>query len=439
MERILEKALKIADQAEVFQVYQEETPVGFESNRLKHLRSRQITSIVLRLMKKGRIGLSTTTNLADEDGLVARAVETTQFGAPARFEFPARLAYSPVEVYDPAVEKVSVEEMAAQGEALIARVQEANSEVLWDAGVTKVSGRVRLLNSRGGQATYAKTVFSLSLEGTLVRGTDMLFVGESASSCHPLSDSAPLARSVLEQLELGLKVASAPSGQLPVVFTPRGVASAFLLPLTIAFNGRTVFQGASPLGKRLGERVFTEKLSLWDEATLAFRPGSRLCDDEGVPSQRTLLIEKGMVANFLYDLQTAGLAGKKSTGNGSRMVGGGPGPWPTTLVIAPGEVFYEDMIADIREGLVVDQLLGAGQGNILGGEFGGNVLLGYKVEKGKLVGRVKNTVISGNIYEVLKEVTALGKEAKWVGGTALVPAFYCPRVSVSHGGTGGAS
>jgi PmbA protein len=89
------------------------------------------------------------------------------------------------------------------------------------------------------------------------------------------------------------------------------------------------------------------------------------------------------------------------------------------------------MVEDIKEGLVVEQLMGAGQGNILGGDFSGNVLLGYKVENGKIVGRVKDTMVSGNVYQVLKEIVALGSEARWVGGFLQTPHIYCPSLSVA--------
>jgi len=198
----------------------------------------------------------------------------------------------------------------------------------------------------------------------------------------------------------------------------------------MAFNGKTVLQGASPIGNKRGKQVFDPKLSLWDDPTIAYRPHSRPCDDEGIPSQRTSLIEQGVVANFLYDLQTAALAGTRSTGNGSR--GGGlPTPAPSTFIIAPGQTTFEEMVSDIKEGLVIEQLMGAEQGNILGGDFSGNVLLGYKVESGKIVGRVKDTMVSGNVYQVLKEVTAIGSQPEWVGGLLYTPPLYCPHLSVA--------
>ena len=89
---------------------------------------------------------------------------------------------------------------------------------------------------------------------------------------------------------------------------------------------------------------------------------------------------------------------------------------------------------DIREGLVVEQLMGAAQGNILGGDFSGNVLLGYKIENGKIVGRVKDTMVSGNVYQVLKDIVAIGNEARWVDNILQTPHIYCPRLSVASKG-----
>ena len=141
-----------------------------------------------------------------------------------------------------------------------------------------------------------------------------------------------------------------------------------------------------------------------------------------------------MVKAFLYDLQTAALAGKKSTGNANRGRGSLPSPSASALIINPGTVTFEAMVKDIKEGLVVEQLMGAEQGNILGGDFSGNVLLGYKIENGQLVGRVKDTVVSGNVYKILKDIAAIGSETRWVGGFCQTPPFYCQGLSVSSKG-----
>jgi PmbA protein len=236
---------------------------------------------------------------------------------------------------------------------------------------------------------------------------------------------------VIRQLEWAKEKATVSTKLLPVIFTPHGVASALLTPIALAFNGKTVLEGASPLKNRLGEQVFDKKLTLWDDATIAYGVGSYPCDDEGTPSQRLPLIDDGKVSSFLYDLQTAASADTRSTGNGRRMGGSPPRPAISSLIIGGGGLSFKDMVEDVKEGLIVEQLIGADQGNLLAGDFGGNILLGYKVENGEIVGRVKDVMISGNIYQVLRELLGIGRELRWVEGILQTPPLYCSRVSVA--------
>ena len=431
MEDILEQAKKVAEEAEVFVVSSEETPVRFEANRLKHIQYKQSTSVALRIVKQGRVGYAITTESGDGKSLVDNAVEVAQFGVSARFQFPSLVSYPEVEVFDSDVEHVATDELVHLGEELIAAVENHTPDIVCEAGVTRHIISVDISNSRGGRANYRKSIFSLGIEGSLIRDTDMLFVGESESSCHPLLQSKGIAEAVLWQLELAKNRASVPSRSLPVIFTPNGVASALISPLIAAFNGKVVLEGASPVGDKVGQQIFDNKLCLWDDPTIAYRPGSRLCDDEGVPSQRTSLIAEGTVANFLYDLQTAAQAHTRSTGSGSRGGGRLPAPSPSAFIIATGTATFDEMVQDMKEGLIIEYLMGAEQGNILGGDFSGNVLLGYKVESGKIVGRVKDTMVSGNVYRILEQLTAIGSEAKWVGSFLQTPHLYCPSLSVA--------
>lgn len=431
MEEILAQAKRVAEEAEVFMVSSETTPVQFEANRLKHIQSKQSSSVALRIIKDGRTGYATTTRLDDREDLVNNAVATAQFGQTAKFELPSLTSYPHVEIYDPDVESATMEQMAKLTEEMITTITGHTPGILCEGGATKSVVTTTIINSRGGQANYRQSTFHLGIEGTLIRDTDMLFVGEAQSSCHPLLEPGSITEVVLKQLEWAREQASAPTRTLPVIFTPNGVASALVMPLIMAFNGKTVLEGASPIGSKLGQPVFDEKLSLWDDSTIDYRPGSRPCDDEGIPSQRTPLITEGTVSSFLYDLQTAAMAGTGSTGNGRRSQGGLPAPSPNAFIIAPGNATFDEMVQDIKEGLVVEQLMGATQGNILGGAFSGNVLLGFKVENGRIVGRVKDTMVSGNIYQLLKEITAIGTDVKWVGGLLNTPSIYCSNVSVA--------
>ena len=431
MEEILARAKKAAQTAEVFQVSSEETSVRFEANKLKQLQTSQSTSVALRVVNNGRIGYATTTGSGDAETLVANAVETAEFGTEAKFQFPGKEKYPKTDVFDPAVNDISTQEMVELGEAMITAVTAFTPGIMCEGSVSRGTITVRLMNSKGGQAEFKKSYFGIGVEGTVINGSDMLFVGESDSSCHPLTNPKTVIDTVLLQLERAKNQAKSATKKMPVIFTADGVASSLLMPLMSAFNGKVVLEGASPLAKKLGQKAFDTALNIYDDPTIEYRPGSRPCDDEGVPSQRTALIEKGIVKNFLYDLQTAALAGKKSTGSGNRCRGSLPAPAPSALVITPGKTTFDDMVADIKEGLVVEQLMGAEQGNILGGDFSGNVLLGYKIENGKLAGRVKDTMVSGNVYQMLKDIAAIGSETKWVGSFCQTPPFYCKGLSVS--------
>ena len=430
-QEILHRALKVAEQSEVFSTSSRGTSVIFEANRLKQIQTKESSSVALRIFKDGRVGFATASGGDDIETLLNMAVETSQFGNPANFQFSLSGAYPQVSIFDPSVEEIPMEQMLEIGKELIAKVTSHTPDILCDVEVTKATSSMRIVNSQGGEASYDKTFLILSLEGVVIEDTDMLFVGDGESLCR-LSPSVDIvADRVIRQLEWAKEKATVSTKLLPVIFTPHGVASALLTPIALAFNGKTVLEGASPLKNRLREQVFDKKLTLWDDATIAYGVGSYPCDDEGTPSQRLPLIDDGKVSSFLYDLQTAASAGTQSTGNGRRMGGSPPKPAISSLIIGGGGLSFEDMVEDVKEGLIVEQLIGADQGNLLAGDFGGNILLGYKVENGEIVGRVKDVMISGNIYQVLGELLGIGRELRWVEGILQTPPLYCPRVSVA--------
>lgn len=430
LSELLHSVEKVAEQAEVFWTSSQETLVHFEANRLKQVQAKENSSVALRIFRGGKLGFSVASGLSDMGTLLDMAVETSQFGNPANFTFPSLRDYAEVSTFDPQVEKITVEEMVEYGNHLITMIRGYAADILCDVEVAKGISSTHIANSQRGEASYTESFFGLSLEGVLIQDTDMLFIGDGESSCCLPDKPEVMAERAIRQLELAKGKAAVSTKLLPVILTPRGVAGAFLTPIALAFNGKTVLEGASPLQHKLGEQVFDNNLNLWDDATLAYRVGSSPCDDEGMPSQCTPLIERGVVSNFLYDLQTAALANTASTGN-CRRIGGSPKPAISSLVIEEGGISFEAMVEDMTEGLVVEQLIGADQGNLLGGDFSGNVLLGYKVENGKIIGRVKDTMISGNIYQVLKQPLGIGNEARWIDGILRTPALYCPRLSVT--------
>lgn len=434
MEELLKKAAKVCQEAEVFSLTDQEAPVVFEANRLKMLEAKETSGLALRIIKDGQLGFSSTTHPQGASWLLEHACEMAPLGAKASFSFPGPQEHPSVDVYSPAAEAFSQEAMIELGQRLIDGVRAASPDVLCSAWVNKGLAEVRILNSRGLSSSYRRSSFSVSIEGSLIRGEDMLFVGEGETRREPFQEVQPLIDSVREQIELSRDLVPAPTGEVPVLFTPRAAASVLLFPLLTAFNGKAVLQGASPLVGKVGEKLFDEDISLWDDPTQTLAAGSRPWDDEGLPSHRLTLVDGGVVGSFLYDLNTAALAGTKSTASASRSLSSLPFPSASVILLREGKASWKEMIAEVKSGLVVDRLLGAGQSNVLGGDFSANVLLGYKIEKGSIVGRVKNTVIAGNVYQVLKRVRVVGYPARWLWGRLNLPPLYCQGITVSTKG-----
>ncbi len=431
LEEILEKARRVAQEAEVFHLEQVDTPVRFEANQLTSIDTRELTGVALRIIKDGRVGFSATTDLSDLDALVQAAVETAPFGAEAQFQFPEVQSVPTVPVFDPAVGDLPLDRMVRIGQQTMDGIRAFSDEVLVSGSVSRSSQTVTLMNSRGGYVQYAKSGFGIGFEGSVVRGTDMLFVFDSLSGCRPIGDSSPVVASIIRQLEYAKHTATTETKSMPVLLMPTAVASVVLSPILVALNGKTVVQGTSPLADKLGQQVASPAFSVVNDPTLPFVPGSRPSDDEGVASKRVPLIDKGVVANFLYDLQTAGQANAESTGSGERGLSSLPSPASSVLVVSEGQSSFEQMLAEMGEGLVVERLLGAGQGNMLGGDFNANVLLGYKVEGGQIVGRVKDTMVHGNAYKALENLIAVGGQGRWVGGGLYTPSIVCADIAVA--------
>jgi PmbA protein len=435
MEQILELARREAQQAEVFHAVSQSTRVYFEANRLKQVESRQSNSVALRLVKDGRIGFASAGGAVEPARLVRMALETAAFGAQARISFPDNAQFAPIPVYDVRVASADMSALIDVGAGVIDHVIRHDAEVLCEGLVSAGAGEVRILNSAGLDTAYRKTNMAVMMEGVRVEGTDMLFVGDTMSSCQLFDDAECVAATMIVQLDRAARSASIATGTYPVLFTPHGVGAALLLPLAVAFNGKNVVEKASRLAGREGELLFATNLGLRDDATIPGHGASAPCDDEGIPTRPVRLIDAGKVSGFLFDLQTAADAGAESTGSGHRADARSQiRPGMSAFVVDPGDTGLEAMLSTIDEGLVVEELIGAGQGNMLAGDFGGNVLLGYKVEKGEIVGRVKDTMIAGNVMEALARPISVGNDARWVGSGLHSPSILCDGVSVSSGG-----
>ena len=420
--RLIEKAMEKAQGAQASLGQSESTDVSFENDRLKSAQSSQSTGMSIRIIVDGKLGSSHTTDIDDVDGVVARALEAAEFGSPVHFEFPGPQEGPDVRVYDDAVVPVTKGEMVRIGEEMMTLVKEYNPHILINARTGKSVSSIQFANSSGIAYSTETTNFAVGVGGQWIRGTDILLAGHGFGWKKREIDHVEVARKAIRLFTMAENIAPIKSGDMPVVFTPEGV-KVLLLALILGFDGKNVFLGSSPLAGKLGEKIADETFALTDNPLLDYANGSGTYDGEGVPHQVTPLIEGGVAKNFLYDLGTAGRAGTKTTGNGI-------GCSPTNLVIKEGDTPFEEMVKSTEEGLLVHNVLGLGQGDPISGEFSVNVQLGYKIEKGDIVGRVKDVMLAGNTYDALKNIAVIGDKAEWAGGSLLTPPIQIARLSV---------
>jgi PmbA protein len=420
--RLIEKAMTRARGAQASLGRSESESISFENDKLKSAESSQGTSMSVKVVVNGKIGSSHTTDMHDIDGVVERALEAAEFGSPAHFDFPGPKKAPDVKVYDDAVQAVKKREMVRIGEEMIGLVKDYNTDILVSAGVNRGVGTTEFANSAGIAYTTQSTSFSVGVEGQLIRGTDILWAGHGLGLKKREIDHREMARKTVALFRMAERIAPVRSGQMPVIFSPEGMR-VLLLALSLGVDGKNVFLGSSPLAGKLGQKIADERFSITDNPLIDYAGGSGTYDGEGVPHQATPLIQKGVLRNFLYDLDTAGRAGAKTTGNGV-------GCSPTNLVVNEGTTAYEDMVKQTKEGLLVHSVLGLGQGNPMSGEFSVNLHVAYKIQSGEVVGRVKDVMLAGNTYTALKNIMAIGDTAEWAGGTLLTPPIQISNLSV---------
>jgi PmbA protein len=202
-------------------------------------------------------------------------------------------------------------------------------------------------------------------------------------------------------------------------------------------NGKNIYEKTSPLLNKIGVHLFDPKLSLLDDPLMADQPLARSFDDEGSPCSRFMLIDQGVLKNNYLDLYYAGKLKTAPTGHGYKSATWGgeiialrPRPALEYLYLQPGDRSLREMIRSMDQGILVAGVLGAHSGNILNGDFSFGLSPAIYVEKGEIVGRVKDAMAAGNIYENLKEVIALEDTAHpTYGGT--FPAVLLDGVSVT--------
>jgi PmbA protein len=421
-ERLLSLAAAAgAEAAEVFQSRALSQPVVFEANRLKQLETSESEGTALRLWRQGRPGLVVAYGMVDPQVLVEKALALSQLNLPETPE----LTPGQVKRFPDLGSGVPVEQLVAWGHEAIELIRQAYPEVLCYAELESEAEFTRLINSEGLDYAYQDTTLSGYLSAEWIRGDDFLSVGDGEVSRHGLQPRGWV-EEILQRLAWAEQTVLPPPGRLPVLFTQK---AAELLWGTVqsALNGKRVVEGASPWSERLGQPVVSSGITLLQDPQAG--PYSCPFDDEGSLTQRQVLLQQGVLQGFYCDRKVGRQLGCGTTGNGFRPgLGSYPLPGLLNLLIEPGQQSLPALMATLDHAIVVDQVLGSDAG--ISGELSINVELGYYLKQGEILGRVKDTMVAGNVYTALKHLIALSKERLW-NGSCYTPAIAVDSLSVT--------
>jgi len=418
---LLEAAQSKCERAEVFEEWAEIRSVRFEHNNLKRITTRQFRGVGLRIFHEGRIGFASSTDLRDPRRLIVLALQSAEFGEKASFEFLSQPEELPeVQTEDSRMRGVSARDMVEMGREGLQRCIAANGEYLFDCDISCTTHGQRIVNSNGLDLESSRTGMAAAVSTQHIDDSGLLEVYEWKSWGRPFDSVMDITETALHKMKQASAIAPTRMETMPVLFTAKAVGI-LLDPIMMAASGKLVYKGSSVLRGRIGERIVDERITVVDDATVDFAPGSAPFDCEGVPVRPLPIIEKGVLKSYLLDLRTASLLKSETTGHGYRGYGSQPAPSSSNTVVSTGSDSTRDMIAGMERGVIVDQVLGSGQSNVLAGEFSVNVSLGLLVEDGKIGGRVKDCMIAGNCYEVLNRIEGIGSERQWVGSDLLPP------------------
>ena len=297
----------------------------------------------------------------------------------------------------------------AEEAALSADPRITNSD---GAAFSAASGERVFANSRGFLGSYRTS--SCSLRATPVaRQGDIMerdFWFSSARTPSTLESPAAIGRRAAERTVRRLGARKVPTQKAPVIFDPM-TARSLLGSICDAVDGDAIYRKASFLAGKLGERVASENVTVVDDGTLPGLFGTSPFDDEGVPSRRTVVIDRGVLQNYLLNTYTARRLGMRTTASAARGITGNAGVGHGNFYLQPGERAPEEIIRGIRRGLYVTELIGRGV-NVVTGDYSRGAA-GLWIENSEFAYPVSGITIAANLRDMLMDIEAPGSDLEF--------------------------
>lgn len=405
-----------------------------EEDRIEKMISGQDIGIGLRVLFEGRTFYSFTNRLEEEDLLnlarvVSRAVKEDRGERVINLLHQKGIAPSSRSIHSPLspIEKHPQEIPVKVKVAMVNRANEVARKL--DPHIRQirvlyrdVSQSLSIANSEGLwiEGERVGTVFSVqvvaSKEDIIQTGYEPIG-GTMGLELFDLCPPEKVAEVAAKRSLLALSARKAPMGKMAVVLSSDAGGTMIHEAIGHGLEADLAQQGLSVYSGKIGEQVASPLITVEDDPTLPQKRGAYAFDDEGVVSQKTVLVKNGILKSYLYDRLTAFKDGVLSTGNGRReSYQLKPIPRMSNTLILPGKTKPEEIIHSVEKGLFVKKM-GGGQVNTVNGDFVFEVNEGYLIEKGNIGEAVRGAMLIGNGPQVLKEIDMVGDDLGFGIGT----------------------
>jgi len=415
-EELVKKCLKKgADAAEVYIENGRNLNIEVRKGEVETVEEAASYGAGLRVFIKGKMAFASSNDLEEKalDDALGRAIEFAKITtADPNNVLPDDKGLTEIAgLFDPQIGKIPMErkiELAKKIEQLAMKDPRITKSDGARYGETE--GEVVIANSNGLAKIFRSSACSLGVSVVAEKGDQKSSGGEfsRARSFKDLKPAEELAAKAARDAYEMLDPKPLKTQKAPVIFHA-DVGYALLGGILGAVNGERVLQGASFLGKRMGQKISSELVTLIDDGTLEKGVDSEPFDGEGVPTQKRIIVEKGVLKGFMYNTIVAKRAGVQSTGNASR---GGfsslPGIGPHQFYLAASQAKPEDIIKATKTGLLVKEVTGYGI-NPVNGNFSGGAS-GFWIEDGKIAFPVKGLTIAGTADEMLNGIEMVGDD-----------------------------
>ncbi len=417
-EKIVNKIVELgASEAEFYGVKTKVIETEIASNTVNRIVEKEYTIFNVRCAIGKRIGSYTSEDIRIEslDDIAKKLISITRNSPEDKDWHGFARGYKRsrfVKIFDENIDKLSYEDIIATvRNAIDTSVDSAIRSGAEKASVTRgflniSSGEIYLINHSFEEISDKATSVTLYYDVKSIKNSE-----EATFTAYITSrkfDRESILKEAMNAGMLSVKFIGAKSlssGKYDLLIMPKIMGVILSIALAPAFSALNIQQNRSPLKNKLGERVFSEDLNIYDDPYIEWGEGSRGFDDEGMPTSKKPVVEKGVFNNILYDNYTAKKEGRESTGNGfKRSISSPPQPSFTNFyLVSSNAVKLDNLIKDVEEGIIVYNAIGYWMSNPVNGGVQATVTHGVYVENGEEKYPVKGIVIGGNIYKWLKE------------------------------------